>query len=125
MEKSRALGPSRDFECTMEISPLALEGIEWWIVNIPLSNYIISHGDPQITLYTDASIIGCDLKGTPTGGRWSPTEAKNHINYLEMLAIKLALESFEEQVKGKHVKLMVDNMTALTILNDMGTSRSW
>ena len=42
-----------------------------------------------------------------------------------MLAIKLALESFEEQVKQKHVKLMVDNMTALTILNNMGTSRSW
>lgn len=42
-----------------------------------------------------------------------------------MLAIKLALESFEEQVKGKHVKPMVDNMTTLTILNNMGTSRSW
>ena len=42
-----------------------------------------------------------------------------------MLAIKLALVRFEEQVKQKHVKLMVDNMTALTILNNMGTSRSW
>ena len=42
-----------------------------------------------------------------------------------MLAIKLALESFEEQVKQKHVKLMVDNMTALTFLNNMGTCRSW
>ena len=42
-----------------------------------------------------------------------------------MFAIKLALESFEEQLKQKHVKLMVDNMTALTILNNMGTSRSW
>ena len=28
-------------------------------------------------------------------------------------------------MKQKHVKLMVDNMTALTILNNMGTSRSW
>ena len=42
-----------------------------------------------------------------------------------MLAIKLALVRFEEQVKQKHVKLMVDNMMALTILNNMGTSRSW
>ena len=111
----------------MEISSLALEDIQWWIVNIPSSNYVISHGDPQITLYTDASTTGwgCDLEGTPTGGCWSSAEAQNHINYLEMLAIKLALESFEEEVKQKHVKLMVDNMTALTILNNMGTSRSW
>ena len=42
-----------------------------------------------------------------------------------MLAIKLALETFEDQVKQKHVKLIVDNTTALTILNNMGTSRSW
>lgn len=127
MDKTRALGHSRDFERTMEISSLALEDIQWWIVNIPSSNYVISHGDPQITLYTDASTTGwgCDLEGTPTGGCWSSAEAQNHINYLEMLAIKLALESFEEQVKQKHVKLMVDNMTALTILNNMGTSRSW
>ena len=62
MDKTRALGHSRDFERTMEISSLALEDIQWWIVNIPSSNYVISHGDPQITLYTDASTTGwgCD-----------------------------------------------------------------
>ena len=42
-----------------------------------------------------------------------------------MLTIKLALDRFEEQVKQQHVKLTVDNMTTLTILNNMGTSRSW
>ena len=42
-----------------------------------------------------------------------------------MWASKLALESFEEQLKQKHVKLMVDNITVLTILNNMGTSQSW
>ena len=127
MEKTRALSQSRDFDSTMEISSLALQDIKWWIDNIHSSYYVISHGDPQVTLYTDASTTGwgCDFQGTPTGGSWSSAEAKNHINYLEMLAIKLALESFEEQLKQKHVKLMVDNMTALTILNNMGTSRSW
>lgn len=69
MDKTRALGHSRDFERTMEISSLALKDIQWWIVNIPSSNYVISHGDPQITLYTDASTTGwgCDLEGTPQG----------------------------------------------------------
>ena len=61
----------------------------------------------------------------PLGGCWSPEEDKNHITYLEMLTIKLALDSFEERVKQQHVKLMVDTMTTLTIFNIMGTSRCW
>jgi len=58
-------------------------------------------------------------------GVWSSDEAKHHINYLEMLAIKLGLKCFEEKIRQQHVKLMVDNMTAVTILNNMGTSHSW
>ena len=42
-----------------------------------------------------------------------------------MLAIKLGLKCFEEKVRQQHVKLMVDNMTAVTILNKMGASHSW
>lgn len=42
-----------------------------------------------------------------------------------MLAIKLDLESFENTFSHKHVNLMVDNMTAVTILRNMGSSHSW
>ena len=78
MEKTRALSQSRDFESTMEISSLALQDIKWWIDNIHSSYYVISHGDPQVTLYTDASTTGwgCDFQGTPPGGSWSSAEEK-------------------------------------------------
>ena len=42
-----------------------------------------------------------------------------------MLAIKLGLKCSEDKVRHQRVKLMVDNMTAVTILNNMGTSHSW
>ena len=42
-----------------------------------------------------------------------------------ILAIKLGLECFEKKIRQQHVKLMVDNMTAVTILNNMGNSHSW
>jgi len=42
-----------------------------------------------------------------------------------MLAIKLGLKCFEEKIRQQHLKLMVDNMTAVTVLNNMGTSHSW
>ena len=73
---------------------------------------------------TDASSTGwgCALTDTSTGGHWTTEETKNHINYLEFLAIYLALKSFSSIINGQHVKLVVDNMTALSDVNHMGTS---
>ena len=99
----------------MELAPPVLEDINRWINNIHSSCYVIDHGEPHVTLYTDASTTGwgCEFQGTPTGGLWSSIEAQNHINYLEMLTIKLGLKCFEEKIRQQHVKLMVDNMTAV------------
>ena len=41
-----------------------------------------------------------------------------------MLAIKVGLECFEEKITQQHLKLMEDNTTAVTVLNNMGTSHS-
>ena len=88
-EKTKALSPCRDFEGTMKLTPYVLEDINWWINNIYSSYYVIDHGE-QASLYTDASTTGwgCEFQGTPTGGLWSSDEAKHHINYLGMLAVK-------------------------------------
>ena len=59
---------------------------------------------------------------TRTGGSQSPDEMSNHIYYLELLAVFLALKSFPPQVTGKHVKGMVNNMTAISDINNMETS---
>jgi hypothetical protein len=59
-----------------------------------------------------------------TGGNWTKDEAQHHINYLELLAVFLALKNFENSLAGKHVKVIIDNMTALSDINHMGTSKS-
>ena len=41
------------------------------------------------------------------------------IHYLEMLAAFLALKSFEGTIYGKHIKVMVDNTTAMTMINQI------
>ena len=58
------------------------------------------------------------------GGNWTPGEAQFHINYLEMLAAYFALKAFTTDIAHKHVKLMVDNTTVVTCINNMGTSHS-
>ena len=95
-------------------------------MHVDCSYNVISHGEPTIVLFTDASStgVGCSLNDISTGGNWTAKEANNHINYLELLAIFLALQSFSLVIKGQHVKVMVDNMTALSDLNHMGTSSS-
>ncbi|CAB3997611.1 Enzymatic poly, partial [Paramuricea clavata] len=70
------------------------------------------------------SCWGCTLGETRTGGNWTKDEAQHHINYLELLAVFLALKTFANSLAGKHVKVMIDNMTALSDINHMGTSKS-
>ena len=43
---------------------------------------------------------------------------------LELLAAYFALKSFRTQVTNKHVKLMIDNTTAVAVINHMGTNHS-
>ena len=58
-----------------------------------------------------------------TGGLWTASEAKHHINYLELLAILLALKVFVKTVIGRHVKIMTENTTTMADVNHMGKSK--
>ena len=64
------------------------------------------------------------MNDTSTGGRWSPSEAENHINCLELLAAIFALKCFQSSLSGKHVEIMIDNTTAVSVINNMGTCHS-
>ena len=59
-----------------------------------------------------------------TGGRWLPTESEHHINYLELLAAFFALQCFHSSLSGKHVKIMIDNTSAVAQINNTGTCHS-
>ena len=110
----------------MTITDKARAELIWWETSLEPSHNVINHGEPTVVLYSDASSTGwgCSLNNTRTSGCWTAEEAKNHINYLELLAISLALKAFSSLINGQHVKVMVDNMTAQSDLNHMGTSSS-
>lgn len=58
-----------------------------------------------------------DLK---SGGRWTIEEARNYINYLELLACFSGLKSFCSAVTKKNIRLSMDNTTAISYINNMG-----
>jgi len=77
----------------------------------------------DVTLYLDASLQGwgAGMDDKSAGGMWLPTESENHINYLELLAPFFALQCFHSSLSGKHVKIMIDNTSAVSQISNMGT----
>ena len=59
-----------------------------------------------------------------TGGMWLPTESEHHINNLELLAAFFALQCFHSSFSGKRVKIMIDNTSAVSQINNMGICHS-
>ena len=87
-----ALQESRgNFENHMTLETKSLSEIKWWIDHVPSSFNVIQRDEPTIVMTTDASSTGwgCTLGDAHTGGLWTPEEASNHINFLEMLAVLL------------------------------------
>ena len=54
--------------------------------------------------------------------RWLPNELPSElsINYLELMAIKHGLVTLYSSHSDAHIKLLVDNMTAVAYINNMG-----
>jgi hypothetical protein len=127
MDKTEALKLHKgNFEKPMCLSDKACSDLNWWINFADSLHKPISNTLPEITLFTDASNHGWGavLNNCPIGGKWTPLEANNHINYLEMLAVFLALTAFHSHLSGKHVSVRIDNMTAVADIGKMGTSHS-
>ena len=85
----------------------------------------ITHRD--LTIKSDISMSGwgASCQGENTGGPWMATEKTHHINYLELKAAFLALQSFCSKRTSISVLLCLDNMTAITFINRMGGNHSY
>ena len=125
--KTEALRTSKgSFEAKVQIPDHIWCDVQWWVDNIEHIHKPISHGAPCYVMQTDASTLGwgAHLQGTRTGGQLTEEEAVVHINCLEIKAVLLALQSFSTTLAGTHVRLEIDNTTAVSYINCMGGSRS-
>ena len=127
--KTKALGASKhNYEAPCSLSQKARDEIEWWIYNIDFSfAKIQSIPDVDLTIHTDASKHLGGGWGASDGihedinGRWSLEEQKFSINYLELKAIQLAIQSYlPHHTRSKHVRIMSDNTSAISYINKQG-----
>ena len=88
----------------------------------PVSGVQFGTPAPDLHLYSDASSSGwgAHLLDQNVSGVWSAQEKLLHINLLEMKALFLALQAFQEDVAGHHVTAMCDNSTVVAYVNKQG-----
>ena len=93
-DKSNALRENKgNFGSFMILSPSSV--LNWWISKVDSSHKLISHGEPELHIQTDASAHGWGgvRGGQRTGGRWNQQEASHHINYLDLSAVLLTIKA--------------------------------
>ena len=59
-----------------------------------------------------------------TGGPWKDSERNYHINVLELQAVYFSLLTICNDRKDMHIKLLVDNTTAVAYIREQGGSHS-
>ena len=126
-DKSNALRENKgNFGSFMILSPSSRAELNWWIFNVDSSSNLISHGEPELHIQTDASAHGWGgVWGEQrTGGRWSLQEASHHINYLELLAVLLTIKALCGKFANLHIRVQCDNTTAVCYINNMSGSKS-
>ena len=67
---------------------------------------------------------GAVCQGSRTGGPWSIIERQQHINVLELKAVKIAILTFHKRKPVNSIHLQIDNMAALSYLLKMGGTHS-
>jgi len=124
----QGLALNSNYDSLVEVNKEMKVELNWWIQKLSVSNgRALIPTSPQMTISTDASTQGWGAycMGRRTGGPWTFTEKKLHINALELKAIHIALMTFVRifpEVKAVHIQ--TDNMTALSYLVKMGGTKS-
>ena len=113
-----------NFDSFMTIPHHLYPVITWWIHNVSHSFKVISHGQPQLTLFSDASTKGWgafnETDNIRTGGEWSAQEQSLHINILELKACQLTLLTFCKNITNKHVRIYMDNSVSCSYISKLG-----
>jgi ribonuclease HI len=116
-----------DYEQVVALSAQAQSDLNWVIHNIVQRNgKTFGESNIDIVIHSDASLSGWGAvcKGQSANGSWSVTESTNHINYLELLAAFHGLQCFVSTERSVHVRVGIDNSTAVAYLNNMGGTKS-
>ena len=100
---------------------------QWWLdpKNV-LQGELLHSKEHEVLIFTDASNAGwgAHLDKQSTRGVWSQLETHLHINLLEMKAVLLALQFFQQNCINNQVLIASDNTSVVAYINKQGRTKS-
>ena len=101
--------------------------LEWWEDRHNLTfRFPLTSPKTSSTLCTDSLTMGWGATleaGDSVSGTWTPQEAEESINFLEMMAIYLALIHFSSRPRGHTILIRIDNSTCVLYLKYQGSTK--
>ena len=111
----------------VSLSPDAKSDLEWWLECEVLPPSTLAPFSSTHIMETDASLDGWGAyshSSSFTQGRWSSSESKWHINYLELKAIFLGIRSLFPGSSPISLLVRCDNISAVCYVNHKGGTKS-
>ena len=115
----QALKEKKSFLANITLNNNSKQELLWWIKTLEIFNRTsLLKQVPQVVFQKDASLTvwGAALQGRSIRGTWSFQERKQHINKLELLAVKLAHQTFLKSKNFTSIHIKMDNIAPLTYL---------
>lgn len=114
-----------NYDSQIVLTQAELVDITWWRDNIKGSKKLVYISDPDCVIFTDSSLSGWGgvMSDISTGGQWDSTEREEHINYLELKAVLLSLQSFCREMSSKHIRIRSDNTVTVVCINKQGSTK--
>ena len=125
--KNKAYASTQSFETVVALNRPAMEELNWWTFQLQFWNgKPILAPTPDITIESDALLLGwgAALGTISSRGLWSEEERTQHINMLELMGGAFATRTFTKGKQNVHVRLRMDNTTAIAYVNHMGGTKS-
>ncbi|KAJ8944526.1 hypothetical protein NQ317_006676 [Molorchus minor] len=123
-EKYKALQRcGQNYNRVMSISDRARLDLNWWKRQVMHSKQEIKRDLFKLEIFSDASKTGWGAycEGRTTHGWWSALESAEHINFLELMAVFYSLKCFTADLRTCNILLRIDNTTAISYINRMGS----
>lgn len=112
-----------NYNSMMKISNELVEDLNWWLTHIPYAENSLKTVSFALEIFSDASSSGWGVfcNGERSRGLWRPCEQASHINFLELLAAFFGLKCFASHLSNVNILCRIDNTTALSYINRMGS----
>uniref|UniRef100_T1J8R7 RNase H type-1 domain-containing protein n=1 Tax=Strigamia maritima TaxID=126957 RepID=T1J8R7_STRMM len=118
-------GGSYESECSLNTETRT--ELAWWLRNLNICKGRSLLPKPLVLIIeTDASNWGWGAfsKDFSIGGPWFKSFKAKHINILELTAVFWALKALARNYSNATIKLKMDNISAITAINKLGSPRS-